>query len=69
MITLSDDPAANRRRTLPGMDGGAYGRSGAAAVWTGTALLVWGGDPFRGEDSATTDSWPSLDGALFMPAR
>jgi hypothetical protein len=34
------DPATNRWRSLPAMDAG---RTGAAAVWTGTKLLLWGG--------------------------
>ena len=34
------NPATNRWRRLPPMDSG---RIGAAAVWTGSRLLLWGG--------------------------
>ena len=37
---LSFDPSTNQWKTLPPM---AYPRTAAAAVWTGSQLLVWGG--------------------------
>lgn len=41
-------PATNRWRRLPSMESG---RTGAAAVWTGKRLLVWGGRmALAGED-------------------
>ncbi len=64
---LAFDPQTNHWRQLPAM---TYPRDGAAAVWTGSAMLVWGGAtgafnhpgiPPRGEmyDPAT-NSWTLL---------
>lgn len=39
-VGFAFDPSTNRWRRLPPMAGG---RSGAAVVWTGRRLLVWGG--------------------------
>jgi hypothetical protein len=39
-VGLAYDPGANRWRRLPAIESG---RTGAAAVWTGTRLLLWGG--------------------------
>lgn len=43
-VGLAYDPTTNRWRRLPPMESG---REGAAAVWTGTQLLVWGGRTAR----------------------
>ena len=39
-VAFAYDPATNRWRRLPAMESG---RTGAAAVWTGRRLLLWGG--------------------------
>ncbi len=39
-VGFAYDPGTNRWGRLPPMD---FGRSGGAAVWTGSRLLVWGG--------------------------
>ena len=53
---LAYDPAANRWDDLPPAP--VLGRVAPIAVWTGRALLVWGGtDPYR----------PFADGAEFAP--
>jgi N-acetylneuraminic acid mutarotase len=43
-VGFAYDPATNRWRRLPPMESG---RIGAAAVWTGARLLVWGGQTGR----------------------
>jgi hypothetical protein len=62
---LAYDPATNRWWTLPGAP--LNGRLGPVAVWTGKALLVWGGDPLRDQVPPADDWWPLLDGATFAP--
>ena len=44
------DPSANRWRPLAAMPSG---RSGAAAVWTGTQLLLWGGQTTPSGETVT----------------
>lgn len=47
-VLATNTPATNRWRRLPSMESG---RTGAAAVWTGKRLLVWGGRmALAGED-------------------
>lgn len=62
---LAFDPARNAWSALPGAP--LNGRVGPAAAWTGTALLVWGGDPLRTQVPSPDDWWPLVDGALFTP--
>jgi hypothetical protein len=62
---LAYDPKTNRWYELPGAP--LLGRMSPVAVWTGKALLVWGGDPLH-DDVGSSDSWPFLDGAAFTPA-
>ena len=52
------DPATNRWRTLSPAPLAA--RSGAAVVWTGSQVFIWGGD--------TGSSGAQSDGALYSPA-
>lgn len=72
---LAYDPAANRWRRLASME---PGHRGAAAMWTGKRLLVWGGerfDPSSGDVlpshglayDPNTDSWSSLPRAPISP--
>jgi N-acetylneuraminic acid mutarotase len=44
-VGFAYDPASNRWRRLPPMESG---RVGAAAVWTGEQLLIWGGSETTG---------------------
>ncbi len=53
-VGFAYNPATNRWRRLPRMESG---RIGAATVWTGTRLLVWGGQTGRG--GATAYSIPA----------
>ena len=63
---LAYDPKTDRWSELPGAP--LVGRVRPIAVWTGTSLLVWGGEP-NGEDvPSASDSWPFLDGAIFTPS-
>jgi hypothetical protein len=62
---LAYDPKANRWAQLPGAP--LNGRIGPLGVWTGKALLVWGGDPLRAQSPQPDDWWPLLDGATFTP--
>jgi Kelch motif len=72
-VSYAYDPATNRWRTLPPLDGGAFGRANAAAVWTGRKLLLWGGrTQVKGEDALAphglafdprTNHWWALPGA------
>jgi len=62
---LAFDPKANRWWGLPGAP--LNGRVNAVGVWTGKALLVWGGDPVREQVPLSDDWWPFLDGAAFTP--
>jgi len=64
---LAYDPARNRWWSLPGAP--LNGRVNPLVVWTGKALLAWGGDPIREQVPSADDWWPVLDGALFSPAR
>ena len=57
---LSFDPSTNRWQQLPPM---AYPRSGAAAVWTGSQMLVWGGGTV-----ASGRTVPPPHGEAFDPA-
>jgi N-acetylneuraminic acid mutarotase len=52
------DPVADRWRALPGS--GLSGRDDPRAVWTGRAMIVWGGRDGRGHTG---------DGALYSPAQ
>lgn len=61
---LAFDPKTNRWLELPGAP--LLGRVGPVAVWTGKALLVWGGDPWI-DGPGSSDTWPFLDGATFTP--
>lgn len=62
---LAFDPKASRWLQLPGAP--LNGRVNPLAVWTGRALLVWGGDPLRSQAPPPDDWWPLLDGATFTP--
>jgi N-acetylneuraminic acid mutarotase len=62
---LAYDPKTDRWFELPGAP--LLGRLSPVAVWTGKALLVWGGDPFREDVPSSSDWWPLLDGATFTP--
>ncbi len=61
---LAYDPKTNRWSELPGAP--LLGRVSPVAVWTGKAMLVWGGDPWL-DAPGSSDSWPFLDGAAFTP--
>lgn len=63
---LAYDPRADRWSQLPGAP--LLGRMNPLAAWTGTSLLVWGGDPIREDVPSSDDWWPFLDGATFTPA-
>jgi hypothetical protein len=66
---LAYDPGANRWSVLP--QAPLLGRLDPAAVWTGHALLVWGGAPLVTALAGTVgpaDFWPFTDGATFTPA-
>ena len=53
------DPATDVWSALPKAP--ARGRTGAIAVWTGSRLIVWGGQGVRG-------SFPDyVDGAVYEP--
>jgi N-acetylneuraminic acid mutarotase len=61
---LAFDPKANRWSPLP--NGPLQGRLDATAVWTGHAMIVWGGDrPATPPGSGTKHL---ADGAAFTPA-
>jgi N-acetylneuraminic acid mutarotase len=53
------DPASNRWSALP--KSALRGRTGHAAVWTGTQMLIWGGTPVSGGGSVG-------DGAAYTPS-
>jgi hypothetical protein len=53
------DPVADRWASMPRSP--LRGRTEAAAVWTGTEMLIWGG---MGVDPSTS----LFDGATFQPA-
>ena len=75
-VPYAYDPRADRWRTLAPMDGGAYGRVNAAVVWTGSRLLLWGGQTqYAGRDAIAphglaydprADSWTLLPGAPLL---
>jgi hypothetical protein len=50
-VGFAFDPATNRWRALPAMEAG---RTDAAAVWTGSELLLWGGSSSRPGSSRIT---------------
>jgi hypothetical protein len=60
---LAYDPKRNRWWQLPGAP--LLPRDSPAAVWTGRALIVWGGDLSFPTD--TSDGWPLMDGATYTP--
>jgi N-acetylneuraminic acid mutarotase len=64
---LAYDPVRNRWSSLPGAP--LNGRLNPIVVWTGKALLVWGGDPIREQIPGVDDWWPLLDGATFGAGR
>jgi hypothetical protein len=75
-VPYAYNPDTNRWRTLRSMDGGAYGRDSAAAVWTGKRLLLWGGEtqargryvlaPHGLAYDPVTDRWSQLAGAPLL---
>jgi hypothetical protein len=65
LASLFYEPATDRWRRLPG--GPNLGAPSGLLVWTGKALLVWGGDPLREQVPLSDDWWPFLDGATFTP--
>jgi N-acetylneuraminic acid mutarotase len=52
------DPVSNRWSALPKSP--LRGRTGHVSVWTGTRMLIWGGEPVVGDRRAT-------DGAAYVP--
>jgi hypothetical protein len=58
------DPASNRWSALPKAP--LRGRSGHLAVWTGTKMLIWGGNSVR-PDPNTGNSTSLVDGAAYTP--
>lgn len=76
-IPLAYDPATNRWRSLSPMDNGAYGRAFSAVVWSGKALLLWGGETqAQGRYTLTThglaydpraNRWSQLPTAPLLP--
>jgi spore germination protein GerM len=59
------DPATNLWRRLPPAP---IGRSGAAAVWAGTRMLLWGGGSSGTAYAPVADEWSSLPPAP-LPAK
>jgi N-acetylneuraminic acid mutarotase len=64
---LAYDPRTDRWTQLPAAP--LVGRVEPVAVWTGKAMLVWGGDPNRADVPPPDDRWPFVDGASFTPRR
>ena len=62
---LTYDPHTNRWSALPVAP--LAGRSGPTAVWTGHAMVVWGGSRERQRPRVGLES--STDGAAFTPTR
>jgi hypothetical protein len=46
-VGFAYNPATDRWRRLPRMESGRWDTDNSAAVWTGTRLLVWGGQTVR----------------------
>lgn len=65
---LTYEPASDRWSQLPPAP--LQGRLDPTAIWSGHALIVWGGEPLVRTPPGTVgapDFWPSVDGASFTP--